>query len=68
MRTSAIGTEDTHGRSTPHDQLFSHGQGREGASKPGILHWPLSNCRKHCVNMFLPPMLTRPIAGEVWSK
>jgi hypothetical protein len=25
MRTSAIGTEDTHGRSTPRDQPFSHG-------------------------------------------
>jgi hypothetical protein len=27
MRTSAIGTEDTHGRSTPRDQPFSHGLG-----------------------------------------
>jgi len=29
MRTSAIGTEDTDGRSTPRDQPFSHGLGRK---------------------------------------
>ena len=31
MRTSAIGTEDTHGRSTPRDQPFSHGLGPNAA-------------------------------------
>jgi len=35
MRTSAIGTEDTHGRSTPRDQLFSHGLDPKGTLGTG---------------------------------